>query len=121
MPITSFLKFGGRLKAHIFVSALLQRAVSHGAFGVVVKKGDKDAGAVVVCVRQDEGHVCLYQAATNMDGERVWHESLPARAQAIDGQLKRLASRDPDLWIVEIDDREGRNFLTETVVKQLGV
>ena len=33
----------------------------------------------------------------------------------LDRYIERATRIDPDLWVVEIDDREGRHFLTEPV------
>jgi hypothetical protein len=119
--MSDFLKFGGRLKAHIFVSALLRRALANGAFAAIAQKGAREAGAVVICVRQNAAHLCLYQAVTNMDGARVWHESGPADEAQTQALLSRLKSRDPDLWIVEIEDKDGRHFITEEVVRAVAI
>ena len=123
-PISSPLVMQGgrhlaRLKTDIWVSALMRRAVSEGAFAVVAKRGDRDAGAVLLTVRTRDGLVRLYQAATNMDGERVWHEGEAQPARDIDVIIAKQSRRDMDLWVVEIDDREGRHFLTEPVVSAL--
>lgn len=119
--MSDFLKYGGRLKAHIFVSALLRRALSNGAFATVVQKGEREAGAVVVCVRKSAAHICLYQAVTNMNGDRVWHESAPVDEAEIREVLGRLRRRDPDLWIVEIEDKDERHFITEGVVQSVEI
>lgn len=110
-----------RLKTDIWVSALMRRAVTQGAFAVVAKKGDRDAGAVLLTVRTRDGLVRLYQAATNMDGERVWHEGSAEPAREVDAAIAKRSARDMDLWVVEIDDREGRHFLTEPVVSAVQI
>ena len=110
-----------RLKTDIWVSALMRRALSEGAFAVVAKKGDRDAGAVLLTVRRRDGTVRLYQAATGMDGQRVWHEGSAQPARDIDAVIAKQSARDMDLWVVEIDDREGRHFLTEPVVSALKI
>ena len=105
-----------RLKTDIWVSALMRRAVSQGAFAVVARRGDRDAGTVLLTVRTRDGQMRLYQAATGMEGERVWHEGSAQSARDIDTVIARRSARDMDLWVVEINDKDGRHFLTEPVV-----
>lgn len=106
-----------RLKTDIWVSALMRRAISEGAFAVVAQRGDRDAGTVLLTVRTRDGQMRLYQAVTGMEGERVWHEGGAQSARDIDAVISRRSARDVDLWVVEIDDKEGRHFLTEPVVR----
>lgn len=99
----------------------MARAMSEGAFAVVAKKGDRDSGTVLLTVRGRGGLVKLYQAATAMDGTRVWHESGAQPERDIDALIAKQSARDMDLWVVEIDDREGRHFITEPVVSALAL
>ncbi len=105
------------LSTDIWVSALIRRAEAGGAFATVVRKGDARAGAVLVKVlNRGDGRARLYAEATRMDGERVWMQ--PARSEEeaeLDRYIERAARIDPDVWVVEIEDREGRHFLTEPV------
>ena len=105
------------LSTDIWVSALIRRAETAGAFATVVRKGDPRAGAVLVKVLdRREGRVRLYAEATRVDGDRVWMR--PARAEAekeLDAYIERAARIDPDLWVVEVEDTHGRHFLTEPV------
>lgn len=107
------------LSTDIWVSALIRRAEIGGAFGVVVRKGDARAGAVLVKVlNRTDGTARLYAEATRMDGERVWMQpQLTDQEQDLDRYIERAARVDPDIWVVEIEDREGRHFLTEPVEK----
>jgi hypothetical protein len=104
------------LSTDIWVGALIRRAEIGGAFAVVARKGDARAGSVLVKVlNRGDGSARLYSEATRGDGERVW---MPAASEAepdLDRYIERAVRIDPDLWIVEIEDREGRHFLVEPV------
>lgn len=105
------------LSTDIWVSALIRRAETEGGFATVVRKGDPRAGAVLVKVLdRRKGQVRLFAEATRADGERVWMR--PAHADSepeLDAYVERAVRIDPDLWVVEIDDTQGRHFLTEPV------
>ena len=105
------------LSTDIWVSALIRRAELAGAFAVVARKGDPRAGAVLVKARDRRaGTARLYAEATKGDGERVWMQPVPSDAEAeLDAYVERARRIDPDLWVVEIDDAQGRHFLTEAV------
>jgi hypothetical protein len=107
------------LSTDIWVSALIRRAEMGGAFPVVVRKGDTRAGAVLVKVlNRTDRTARLYAEATRMDGERVWMQPAPSDQEPdLDRYIERAVRVDPDLWVVEIDDRDGRHFLTEAVEK----
>ncbi len=106
-----------RLATDIWVGALIRRAELGGAFAVVVRKGDARAGAVLVkALNTVDRSSRLYAEATRMDGERVWMQ--PANStleQDLDNSIERAIRIDPDLWVIEIEDRQGRHFLTEPV------
>ena len=105
------------LSTDIWVSGLIRRAELGGAFPVVVRKGDPRAGAVIVkVVNRSDGTARLYVEAVRSDGERVWmHPAASRQEDDLDQYIERSARVDPDLWVVEIDDRKGRHFLTEPV------
>ena len=108
------------LSTDIWVSALIRRAELAGAFAVVARKGDPRAGAVLVKVLDRRaGTARLYAEATRGDGERVWMQPVPSDAEPeLDAYIERARRIDPDLWVVEIDDAQGRHFLTEAVEKR---
>lgn len=109
------------LKTGIWAAALIRRAEVGGAFATVARKGDADAGAVLVKVSTLDGRAHLYAPAQDGEGERIWLDlsagQLGVEAAAVDAYAARRAATDPDLWIVEIEDRAGRHFLTEPVAK----
>lgn len=105
------------LSTDIWAAALIRRAEQAGAFAVVARKGDPRAGAVLVkVIDRRHGVARLYAEATRADGERIWMR--PAKSEAeteLDAYVERALRVDPDLWVVEIEDTEGRHFLTEPV------
>lgn len=105
------------LSTDVWVSALIRRAELGGAFATVVMKGDARAGSVLVkALNRRTGEARLYAEATRGDGESVWMQPRPGEAEpGLDQYAERARRIDPDLWLVEIEDGEGRHFLTEAV------
>lgn len=103
------------LKASFWTSALVRRAENEGAFAAVVRKGDPDAGACLVKVRTLDGMASVYRPVRNMEGERVWWPKGPAQERDIDHYINTRIDDDLDLWVLEVEDRKGRHFLTEPI------
>ncbi len=107
-----------RLKAGIFVRALLRRAEVAGASGFIMRKGAEEAGAVIIRVARLDGQSQVLSQARAGDGALVWQQPLGplvTDARAAEWCAKQLRF-DPDLWIVEIEDRQGRAFVDEPIV-----
>lgn len=108
-----------RLKSSIWVAAYLRRCQGEGIFGAVRRKGAEDAGAVFVKLALLDGNAMLYAPApqTAYDEsrpiERVFAPSppQPVAEQLVEERLMRETKFDPDVWIVEIEDKAGRHFL----------
>lgn len=107
------------LSTDVWVAALIRRAELGGAFAVVGRKGDARAGAVLVKVlNRSDGSATLYAEATRMDGDRVWMQPAGSHEEPeLDRYIERAVRIDPDIWVVEVEDRNGRHFLTEPVEK----
>ena len=108
------------LPTDIWVGALIRRAEQGGAFAVVVRKGDPRAGAVLVkTFNRLEGTSAVYAEAFSGDGERVGMQPTGSHEEPdLDRYIERAVRVDPDLWVVEIEDKQGRHFLTEAVEKR---
>lgn len=106
-----------RLKSKFWVDALVRRADTGLAAAYVIRRGDEDAGAVLVKVVTGGGLAQLYVPARDAEGERIWtrFRPQPVEEAEIDAYCRRRVDDDPDLWLVEIEDRQGRHFLTEPV------
>ena len=105
-----------RIKTEIYVQALVRR-VNADCVGVIARRGDTDAGGIYVRVNRLDGRSGLLVAFTDMNGERRWRglASHLTPDGEIDDMLTREIARDPDMWVVEIEDKQGRHFLEEAV------
>ena len=115
-----------RLKSGIWVAAYLRRCNVEGAFAAVRRRGADEAGAVYIKVNRLDGTGILYGPAP----QAVFDEAQPAERRFtpilgregpvpeadIEARLTREIGFDPDIWIVEIEDRAGRHFLDSAVV-----
>jgi hypothetical protein len=108
-----------RLKSSIWVAAYLRRCQTEGVFAAVRKRGADEAGAVFVKVALLDGNAVLYAPAPQTaydDSRPIERIFTPTSPQPISEAVveERLAKEirfDPDVWIVEAEDRAGRHFL----------
>lgn len=103
-----------RLAAGIWVAAYLARLGQQAIPAYVARRGDATAGAVIVKVATMDGRATLYQRSVDlMMGARAWIVLTEGEEVAVDAAASRQAGFDPDLWIVEVEDRQGRHLLDE--------
>jgi hypothetical protein len=109
-----------RLKTALWVAAYLRRCEIEGVFGVLRRRGAEEAGAVFVRINRLDGTSDLFGPAPQSAFEaaeataRAFTPSLtalPAADADVEAYLAREVKFDPDVWILEIEDRAGRNFL----------
>ncbi|PKQ02164.1 MAG: DUF1491 domain-containing protein [Alphaproteobacteria bacterium HGW-Alphaproteobacteria-12] len=104
-----------KLKADIWVKALIRRCEVEGATAMVVRRGDATAGTVLVKVNTLNGEARVYRSARAGDGELIWLARAAEPEAGADAYIEKQRTFDPDLWVVEIEDRKGRHFLQEKV------
>jgi hypothetical protein len=109
-----------RLKSALWVAAYLRRCQVEGIYAVVRRRGAEEAGAIFVRISRLDGTSDLFGPAPQSAfdaapvGERAFSASLPeqpAADAAVEAYLAREMKFDPDIWILEVEDRAGRNFL----------
>jgi len=100
-----------RLKTSIIVAAALRVSTQRVIPMVVARRGDPDAGTILVKLNQLElGCTVLAQTRTPA-GELAWLKATgaePVNEETADAYIARQVKRDPDLWVIEIEDRAGR-------------
>lgn len=109
-----------RLKSALWVAAYLRRCQVEGAFAVVRRRGAEEAGAIFVRICRLDGRSDLFGPApqstidSGLGADRSFTPSLPelpAPDAAVETYLARELKVDPDIWIVEVEQPSGRNFL----------
>lgn len=103
-----------RLAAGIWVSAYLARLSQQNIPAYVLAHGDDTAGAVLVkCARLD-GTAQLWAREWDMDTDtRIWRVTQDGDERAVDQAIQKQRSFDPDLWVVEVESREGTTLLDQ--------
>jgi hypothetical protein len=108
-----------RLRADIWVAAYLRRCSVEGAFAVLRRRGAVEAGAIFIKLDRLDGSAALFGPAPQTETaergiDRLWCRVHPAEwidPAEIERRLAREISFDPDIWIIEVEDRQGRSFL----------
>lgn len=98
-----------RLRSDIWVAAFVRRCQQAGAFAAVLRRGDASAGSVFIEVLH-AGGADLYAPAVGEMGRR-FERVLGGTSAEVTTRLDNERAFDPDLWVVSVDDRQGRHFL----------
>ena len=107
-----------RLTSAMLVSALVRRVAGEGGNAVIVAKGDATAGAILLDCLERGQRTAFRERVLGSDGRYGWHAVGPSTESAADevaAWLNRRRSRDPDLWIVELDIANAERFAAETM------
>lgn len=102
-----------RLASHILVSGLIRQAEAHGAFATVLRKGDRTAGAILLLRREKGQNPALFERFPSLDAPAQWAQVTIEDIEIekkISDYLDRRASRDPDIWILELDVPSAERF-----------
>ncbi|UWR29790.1 DUF1491 family protein [Sulfitobacter sp. W002] len=103
-----------RLTARFWVDAYLTRLRLQDIPAFVVAHGDDTGGAVLVKLATLDSNAVLFQRSFDlMTGDRKWIELASGDEAEVDATVSRQRSFDPDLWVIEVEDRQGRHLLDE--------
>jgi hypothetical protein len=115
-----------RLKSSIWVSAYVRRCDIEGAFAAVRRRGAEEAGAIFIKLNRLDGTGMLFGPAPQamFDEARpvdrlftaLAGRDAPAPDAELEARLVKELKFDPDVWIVEVEDRQGRHFLDDALV-----
>ncbi len=99
-----------RLPTHIWVGAELRRCTVEGIPVVVVNKGEMMGGTVMLKLYQPGVGCRLLSQMRDLDGRLSWypaHKEEVIEEREADTRIRRAIDRDPDLWVIEVESRDG--------------
>ena len=103
-----------RLTSDLWVSAYLARLRLANIPVYVTARGDATAGAVAVKLATLDGRARAFERRSDiLTDERRWMVLAEGPEPEVDAVLSRARARDPDLWVIEVEDRQGRTLLDE--------
>ena len=103
-----------RLTADMWVSAYRRRLELAGIPAYITARGDPTAGAVLVKLATMDGRATAFERSFDlMTGKRAWVVLAEGNEAEVDAAIARQRQFDPDLWVIEVEDRHGRHLLDE--------
>ena len=108
-----------RLKAKLRVQAAVRSCLASGISATVARKGDDDAGAILVKQNLMGGGFRVLTQMRTGTGELGWLRGTgdePVAEPVADAYVARQVDRDSDIWVIEIEDRDGRLPFTGVVL-----
>ncbi|MEM7641409.1 MAG: DUF1491 family protein [Pseudomonadota bacterium] len=103
-----------RLTAAFWVAAYRKRLEFFDIPCFVTAHGDDTAGAVLVKLNTLDGQAQVFQRSFDlMTGDRIWTPLTEGAEPECDAAIARQRGFDPDLWVLEVEDRQGRHLLGE--------
>ncbi|MCM8731164.1 DUF1491 family protein [Hephaestia sp. GCM10023244] len=108
-----------RLPSGVVVGALLRRVNDSGGLGMVLARGDAQAGSILVLTRKNGGNPRFLERGIGFDGTETLVVSGPQdtdNEQEIMEYCARRRRSDPDLWVIELDSPAAERFAAETIL-----
>ena len=98
-----------RLKTGLWVKSQIRLCDIHSIPAVVVHRGDSDAGAVLLKINRLEDGCEVFTRFRGLDGESGWLRGTGSVDEGeADDYVRRQINRDPDVWVIEIEDPKNR-------------
>lgn len=107
------------LPTDLRISAQIRIAAAQGISIMVVHKGDPSSGAISLKINRLDGTAEIL-SQIRLDGELVWipsGEGKPLPECEADAYLAQQVEFDPDLWVIEVEDKQGRHWFPEKIVR----
>lgn len=110
----------GRLPVHLWIDAQLRLLNDRGIFYTIPQRGERNSGVILLKLDGLEGACRLLIQQRDLDGKMGWMDALSMERVEVaeaDAYIARAVSLDPDLWVIEIEDRNMDNPFEGEMIK----
>jgi hypothetical protein len=108
-----------RLKSGIWIKALIRRCDIAAIPIAVLARGDADAGAILLKFNSGASGCSVMTQARGQNGELIWMRAtgpVPIGEADADAYIARQRGRDPDIWVVEIENGSAKDLIEGQIV-----
>ena len=102
-----------RVTSEFWVAAYLTRLRVRNIPAFLTSRGDSTAGAVLVKINTLDGNAQAFQRSYDTAGNRIWVPLAEGTDAEVEEALSRQRQYDPDIWIIEVEDKQGRSLLDQ--------
>ena len=103
-----------RLTSEFWVQAYMRRLDLENIPAFVTTKGDLTAGSVLIKVNTLDGDAQAFERSFDLQtGQRAWIGMAVGCEAEVDMAIRRQKSFDPDVWVIEVEDKQGRHLLDQ--------
>ncbi|GAN70740.1 hypothetical protein ASY01nite_07190 [Acetobacter syzygii] len=98
-----------RLRTDLVARAILRQSGLDGRSAMLLRKGDPDAGGILVVLAGRHGEGTVLSQTRTAQGEAAWMRGTgpePVPAEQIQAYIDRQLKYDPDLWVLEIETQD---------------
>lgn len=100
-----------RLKTSIAVQAILRRYDLEAISAYIRRKGDPDSGTVLLKIATGPNAARVLSQARDAEGRSGWlvlGREVPLDEAAAEAAIAAAIRRDPDVYVIEVEDPKGR-------------
>ena len=100
------------LPTDLWVTAHIRKCNAQSIPAYVLNKGAAESGTIVVKVLINSKNCKIFSQSRDFDGNIAWldvYEGENIDESRADSYIKRVIDRDPDVWVLEIEDASGKN------------
>ena len=105
-----------RLPAHVEISGIIRAVEADGGFAMVLSKGERDAGVILIITRERDKNARLWERMPQLDGSRTFicskEEDIENPSEFSD-YCARRTTQDPDTWLLELEVANPERFIPE--------
>lgn len=101
-----------RLKVDLWIEAQLKPLPDKGIYYYIHQRGEKNSGIILLKLNGLDGKCRMLIQQRDFDGKLGWMHAMNnelVEEKDADAYIKRSILRDPDIWVIEIEDKDMNN------------